>query len=113
MTPEEVFNATSASVEVSQYTVSLLPRGHRDFRHYRLTVDRSLTREGQISWMVRWGSWFLGHTGEWSVPLDSPGWRSAYSWLDREDALNEAREAVRHIEVNGIPVAAVLARGVS
>lgn len=102
------------TVEVSQYTVSLLDRGHIDWESYAVTVDRVLTREGQIQWAVRQGRWCLAHNGEWHlepIPSErSPAWRLTHRWLDLADARAEAEEAVKHIEVNGIPVAAVLAR---
>jgi hypothetical protein len=100
------------TVEVSQYTVSLLPRGHIDYRAFLVTVDRVLTPEGQIQWAVNWCGYQLGHDGAWSPgPIrDRAEWVSTHRWLDREDALAEAREAVRRIEVNGIPVGAALAR---
>lgn len=103
------------TVEVSQYTVSLLPRGHREYRHFLVRVERVLSRQGQVQWEVRNSFWTLSHAGTWDDPPyeRTAVWLSTHRWLDREDALNEAREAVRRIEVNGIPVAAVLARGAS
>jgi hypothetical protein len=102
------------TVEVSQYTVSLLPRSHRDFDHYAVTVDRVLTREGQQQWAVRRHRWCLAHDGEWDfepTPGErTPEWQSTHRWLDLADARAEARAAVKRIEVNGIPVAAVLDR---
>jgi hypothetical protein len=107
--------ALEPSVEVSQYTISLLPRGSIDHESYAITVDRALTREGQIQWAVRNGSWCLGHDGVWErepIPGErTPAWCSTHRWLDLADALAEARAAVQHIEVNGIPVGAVLAKG--
>lgn len=100
------------TVEVSQYTVSLLPRGNVNYRHYLVTVDRCLSPEGQIQWAVRNSLCCLGHNGVWDyVPYArDAAWLSTHRWLDLADALAEARAAVQHIEVNGIPVAAVLAK---
>lgn len=104
----------SPRVVVSEFTVSLLAPQNVNFNHYAITVRRHWTREGQTVWGVYSGGFCLGHDGAWEYE-PSPGSRtpeylSTHRWLDQEDALNVAREAVWGIEVNGIPVAAVLQR---
>jgi hypothetical protein len=93
-TPEPVVLAT-------EYTVSCLPEGNPECRHFDITVEH---------W--RGALWRVKHCGYWlTVPGDwSPDYRQA-THADLDTALLLARQEAPKVTVNGYTVADALKMG--
>lgn len=92
--------ALPVNVEVARYEVSCLPRGHREYRHYKINVERS--RDG---WLVHDGYMRLTENGAWVEP-------NGIGPLHEEAvALRLAREAAPHLTCNAHTVAEALSEG--
>lgn len=88
-------------VEVTRYTVSVLPEGSVNRGHYDVTVDW----RGPGRWAVCWLGYCLGADGEWDYE-PSPSnreddWLEAHRF-DVDTALALAREAAPNVTVNGM-----------
>ncbi len=83
----------------TRYSVTALPEGHVDARHFTITVE------------PRAGGWCVFHLGE---TLDADGgWSREYTRFDLETALRLAEQEAPKLTVNGLTVADVLDRAAS
>lgn len=96
-------------VEPTRYQVSCLPEGHRDRRHYTITVER----RGPNSWAVCDRLGCLSNTGTWDDELlvsnRTVVWLNAHRFT-LGNALGLAREHATTMSCMGVPVTEVLAR---
>lgn len=91
------------------YTVSLLPEDDVNYKHYLVLVEK----QDRYGWTVHDGHCCLNRDGTWnhrdagiSVYGRDDAWIAAHRF-DRETALQLAREAAPHVEVNGRTAAQV------
>lgn len=88
-------------VEVTRYTVSVLPEDSVNRGHYDLSVERRAPGR----WAVCWLSRCLGADGEWDYePLPSSredDWLESHRF-DLDTALRLAQEAAPGVTVNGM-----------
>lgn len=100
------------TVQVTEYTVSVLPEDDVNASSYAITV----AYRGRGLWAVSRHRQCLGKDGEWdweSLPSERTDEWLAEHRFDVDTALRLAKEAAPHIVVNGFTVADVLARAVT
>ncbi|MGW4422570.1 hypothetical protein [Streptosporangium sp. NPDC004631] len=89
-------------VRVTRYEVSCLPEEHREYKNYKIAVERH--RDGR--WSAHDGYMQLTAAGAWVEP------RGLEHLHDGETALRLAREAAPHMTTfNGHTVAEALSEG--
>lgn len=95
----------SVHVEVTQYTVGLLPAGDINATLYGITVDRAPQMDGQIWWAVRWMGRCLDALGKWDYePIPSErtkAWLKRYRFGSLDAALAAAVKAAPDVTING------------
>jgi hypothetical protein len=92
-------------VEVTRYTVSVLPEGSINRGHYNITVEERHPGRWGVCWLGR----CLNADGEWDYE-PSPSnreddWLEAHRF-DLDTALRLAKEAAPGVTVNGMTAAA-------
>jgi hypothetical protein len=108
-----VTDLPEATARPTRYTVSCLPERDINTHLYEITVTERGGHNGQIRWAVCWLGRCLDDQGEWDhEPIPSyreDGWLDSHRF-DLDTALRLAKEAARHVEVNGHTVADAYAR---
>lgn len=107
LTEREQVTTSDVSVMATEYTVCALPEDHPAYRHHAIKV----VRRGD-HWMVWDGAepgQYYGTDEEWSFRTPSDVWLADH-WLDRDEALELAKQAAPLVECKGVTAAEVLRR---